>query len=95
MAPKKTVQKIVTEETAPAFTITVKIDNAVYTGTGETALQALQAVPTPSLDLISTGTVTVTHGDKTKELLFPGMQLKRLLNPYNQAVLVNDLVAGM
>lgn len=76
------------------FIITVKIDNAVYSGAGMTPLEALRSVPTPSNDLISTGTVTIEQGPKNRELLFPTMQLKRLLNPYHQEVLINDLMAG-
>ncbi len=79
----------------PEFTIVVNIDGAVFKGEGATGLEALQAVKSPTNDLISTGSVTITHGDKQKVMLFPTQQLRRLLNPYNQEILINDLVAGL
>lgn len=80
---------------SPEFIITVTINDSVYQGTGATALEALQSVPAPTNDLITTGSVRIEHGDKSKEMLFPSMQLKRLLNPYNMEVLVNDLQEGL
>lgn len=75
------------------FVITITIENVVYEGKGATALAALQAIPTP--ELITTGTLVIVHGDKKKEMLYPGQQLKRLFNPYNQDFLVNDIIFGM
>ncbi len=79
----------------PEFTVVVKIDSATFEGKGATCLEALRAIKPPTNDLISTGTVTITHGNKSKEMLFPTQQLRRLLNPYNQEVLVNDLTFGL
>ncbi len=79
----------------PEFTIIIKIDGATFTGTGATGLKALQSIVPPTNDMISTGTVTISHGDKSKEMLFPTAQLRRLLNSYNQEVLVNDLLLGL
>lgn len=97
MTTKKTPKKKVTknEEATPLFTIVIKIDQLTYEGAGATALEALQAVPTPPLDFISTGSVTVTKGDKVREMLYSTIQLKRLFNPYHQEVLAHILVEGM
>ncbi len=87
--------KAVEKEVAPEFRIVVKIDAATYEGSGATGLEALRAIVPPTNDLISTGTVTISHGDKSKEMLFPTKQLRRLLNKYNQEVLINDLLFGL
>ena len=77
------------------FVITVTIENSVYQGTGSTALEALQSVPAPLLDLISSGSVKIEHGDKSTEMFFNTMRMKRLLNPYNMEVLAYELAEGM
>ena len=77
------------------FIVTVRIENSVYQGTGATALEALQSVPAPTLDLISAGSVRIEHGDKHKEMFYATMPMKRLLNPYNMEVLINDLALGL
>ena len=77
------------------FVITVTIEQSVYQGTGSTALEALQSVPAPSLDLISSGSVRIEHGEKFKEMFFNTLRLKRLLNPYNMDSLINDLSEGL
>ncbi len=95
VAKPKTKAVKVAAPKATEFVITVKIDNAMYQGTGITALEALRAVPAPSSDLISSGSVRIEHGGKNKEMFFPTMQLRRLLNPHNMEVLINDLQEGM
>ena len=90
---KTTKSKQEPEVQEPEFTITVKIENGIYEGKSATALEALQTVPIP--ELISTGTLTISHGDKTKEMLFSGQALKRIFNPYHQELLVNDLILGL
>ena len=93
---KKKVVKVVREVNKdPLFKIVIQIDAIVYKGEGETALEALQAVPAPELDYISSGSVTVTKGDKVREMLYSTIQLKRLLNPYHQEVLAHILTEGM
>ena len=82
---------------APAdeFVITVTIESSMYQGTGTTALEALQSVPAPTLDLISTGSVRIEHGNKSKEMFFPSVQMKRLLNVYNMEFLIGELALGL
>lgn len=93
---KKTPKSVETvKKTNELFTITIKIDDATYEGTGATALEALQAVPTPPLDFISSGNVLVTKGDAKREMFYSTLQLKRLLNPYHQEVLAHILTEGM
>lgn len=92
---KKKVVKAKVETTPAEFTITIQIDAVVYKGKGATALEALQSVPTPPADYISTGSVVVTKGDVKREMLYSTMQLKRLLNPYHQEVLAHILTEGM
>jgi hypothetical protein len=89
--------KVAIEEIAsdPLFTITVQIEHMTYEGEGDTALKALQAVPVPANDLISSGSVLIEHGENYKEMFFNSVQMKRLLNPYNMEVLINDLAAGL
>ena len=85
--PKKAAKK------PDVFIIVITTEHATYKGEGATALEAMQAVPMP--ELITSSTVVITHGEATKDMLFSGMQLKRILNPYNMEVLVNELAAGM
>ena len=77
----------------PEFVFTLKIENETYVGKGATGLEALKAIHLP--ELISYGTLTVTHGDKSKEMTFSSIQLKRLFNPHHQDVLIHDLMIGM
>ena len=80
---------------APSFTITIKTDSHTFSGAGITALDAMRAVRPPSLDLIGSGSVTITRGNSMREMYYSGVQLKRLLNPDNQQVLVQELAQGM
>ena len=80
---------------ASSFFITIKSDNHAFSGVGETALDALRSVRPPSLDLIGSGSLTIVHGDKSKEMYFSGIQLKRILNPDNQQVLIQELAQGL
>ncbi len=93
----RTAKKVVeTKEVVDEFVITIKIDSRTYEGRGSTALEALRAIPAPSNDLISSGSVSISHGDKRKDdIFFPTIQLRRLLNPYNMEVLINDLALGL
>ncbi len=77
------------------FSITVSIEQSVYKGEGTTALEALQSVPAPATDLISSGLVRIAHGEKFKEMFFNSMRMRRLLNPHNMEVLINDLQDGL
>lgn len=79
----------------PKFKFVITIEDRVYTGEAATALDALQAISAPDLELISAGSVVVSHGDKGKEMFFSGIQMKRLFNPYNQEVLSSELASGM
>lgn len=91
---KETSEKVVKKvKKAPLFTIKITTEHAEYHGEGVTALDALKAVP--PIELVTSSNLVITHGDKSKEMLFSGQQLKRLLNEYNMEVLVNDLVLGM
>lgn len=83
-APKKKVD---------LFTIVITTEHGTYKGEGATALEAMQAVPIP--EIITSSTVVISHGENTKDMLYSGIQLKRLLNPYSMDVLVNELQAGM
>lgn len=89
--PKDVVSKIVDNE----FVITITIDNLSYQGTGVTALDALRAVSAPTIDLISSGSVYIEHNGKSKDMFFSTLQMRRLLNPYNMEVLINDLQEGL
>ena len=80
---------------APSFTITIKTDSHTFSGAGLTALDAMRAVRPPSLDLIGSGSVTITRGNSMREMYYSGIQLKRLLNPENQPYLVQELAQGM
>lgn len=95
---KKTIKKVVKKVAgvlSSEFVITINIENAEYVGRGATALEALQNVPAPTLDFISSGNVTITRGGKSRDMFFATMPMKRLLNPYNMEVLANDLAVGL
>ncbi len=78
---------------APLFTIKITTEHGEYDGSGATALDALKAIP--AIEVVTSSTVVITHGKESKEMVFSGQQIKRLLNPYNMEVLINDLQLGM
>lgn len=89
----KTPTKKVTKKAADLFTIVITTEHGTYKGEGATALDALKAVPMP--EIITSSTVVISHGGASKDMLYSGAQLKRLLNTYNMEVLINDLAAGL
>lgn len=93
MKKKETVHVGAKVKKAPLFTITIKTEHAQYNGEGVTALDALKAIP--AIEVVTSSELVIAHGDKRKEMLFSGQQLKRLLNEYNMEVLLNDLVLGL
>lgn len=69
--------------TESLYTIELILGDDVFTSTGVTALEALQNLERP-LKIVTKGLVVVHHGEKTKELFFMPLQLKRLFFPLGQ-----------
>ncbi len=87
--PKKSIEK------SKEFAITVKMGNDVYSGTGETALEALASMPKP-LKIMAKGVVLIEHEGKKKEILMFPLRLRRLFyNKLFQEIQVKWLVMGL
>lgn len=66
----------------------------VIDGEGETALEALQAMPIPD-KVMAKGILTITNEGKKKEILFNVQKLRRMFYPSAQPILIKWLAAGL
>ena len=90
---KSTKKKI--REASPNFSITLNVGGQVYKGKGETALDALQAIPKP-IKLMSKGTFFITDGAKKFETLMYPIRLRRLFySKLAQQIQLKTLCQGM
>jgi hypothetical protein len=95
--PTKTIKKSKTlGEVKPKFSITLRIGNDTYHGEGETALEALQAIPKPA-KMMNKGTFVMTDGvKKTNPVLMYPLRLRRLFyGKLAQAVQLKSLCLAM
>ena len=76
------------------FVFSLQYAGKKLVGKGKTPLEALRAIPVPD-KIMSKGILTITQGDKKKELLFYPAKLKRIFYANAQPVLIKDLVLGM
>ena len=85
----------VKKETASNISITLNIGGQIYVGEGETAIDALQAVPKP-VKIMAKGVFTVSDGVKKKEVLMLPFRLRRLFyNKLYQVIQLKSLCMGM
>ena len=91
---KPTKKKIV--EKPINYLVTLSIGDKVYKGKGETALEALQAIPKP-LKLSGKGVFHMTDGEKeTREILMYPLRLRRLFHgKLSQVIQLKSLCSGM
>lgn len=75
---------------APAFNITVKLGTNTLTGSGDTVLAALQAVP-PPVKITTKVILTLTDGVKSCEKLYNIPRAKRLFYPMAQYLWAKQL----
>ena len=68
------------------FTITVNTGDKVITGSGESLYEALKAL-TPPEKIVKKTIVTLSSGDKTKEILFTVPKAKRIFFPITHHIL--------
>lgn len=93
--PKKVSTEAQTEpKKQPHFSITLRIGNDVYSGEGETALEALQKIEKP-VKIFQKSVLTVREGDKSKEMLMMPVKVKRIFFPSSQPIIVKWLFAGL
>jgi len=78
----------------PNYKFHLDLCGQIFEGTGSTSLEALQAVPVP-LKITTKGTLTITHGDKSKTLILLIPKIKRLFYPNFQSVIIKHLVYGL
>lgn len=88
----KTPKKKATTPPAPQYSISLKLGDKTYEGTGATATEALGKLLKPAKMMIK-GTVVVSDGQKKKTMLLTPVQLKRLFynSPAIQAVKAKQL----
>ncbi len=88
---KKSPKKEATND----YTITMRLDTQLLSGSGPTALDALMAIEKP-FKIMSKGIVTVTKGNMRRQILMTPPQLKRLFyNKYYQAIQAKWLGQGL
>ncbi len=79
----------------PEFSVTLQLGQDLYSGAGETALEALQSLPKPDKITLS-GVLTVSQGDKKFTQRFWPARLKRLFySKLFQEIQVKYFVLGM
>ena len=88
----KKVKKIKANPTSSVETvkISIKLGNVIIEGEGLTALEALQNIPVPN-KITTKGILTISQGQKKKELLYPIPKLKRLFYPKTQPIIIKWL----
>jgi hypothetical protein len=76
------------------FKISLTLGDKVYTGKGETALDALRAIERPA-KIQTKGIFVVSQGKLKKQMLLTVPRLKRFFYPSAQPILIKQLVTGM
>lgn len=74
------------------YTLELSIGGELFTSTAPTPLEALKNLDHP-VKMITKGTITVRHGDRTKELFFMPIRMKRMFYPL--ALVANAKMLGM
>ena len=88
---KKTKKKVLsTPQKKDNFKIVIKLGNEVIKGEGATALEALRNIPVPN-KITTKGILTISQGDKKKELVYAVPKLKRLFYPNAQPIIIKYL----
>ena len=97
MIKKKNIQPIKSVAKKPKekvennlFKISIKLGNVILSGEGLTVLEAIRSIPVPN-KITTKGILTISQGDKKKELVYAVPKLKRLFYPNAQPVLVKYL----
>lgn len=88
MARPKKVKKEV--EAKPHFSISITIGKDVYTGSGETALEALRNMNRPQ-KIMQKGVVILESEGKKAEILYMPIRLKRMLYPNSDVIIAKQL----
>lgn len=79
----------------PEYSISIRLGDKTLTGTGATALEALQAIKKPD-KIVTKAIVTVSHGTLKKEILMWPVRAKRLFyNRLFQEIQCKQLVLGL
>ena len=95
VAQAKDFDKIVADaKQEPDYKFHLDLCGQVFEGTGVTALEALQAISVPQ-KITTKGTLTITHGEKTKIHILLIPKIKRLFYPNFQSVIIKQLVYGL
>ena len=90
MAKKVKKIKAVPTGIVETVKISIKLGNVIIGGEGATALEALQSIPVPN-KITTKGILTISQGQKKKELLYPIPKLKRLFYPKTQPIIIKWL----
>lgn len=80
--------------TEELFKIRVTVNGQVYEGNGETMVEAVQSVPRPS-KVSTKGIVSVQYGDKSKQMVFTPMRLRKFFQPISKHVMAKFLSYGL
>ena len=72
------------------YSIAINFDGVEWKGEGETALDALKAIPVP-VKIMQKSILTITKGEKTHKRPLTVQQARRLFYPLAQRVLAKAL----
>ena len=86
--------KIVADARQDSFKFHLDMCGVKSEGVGATALEALHALK-PPVKITTKGVLTISVGDRKKEILLSVQRLKRLFYPNFQLVNVKNLVYGL
>lgn len=84
---KKSTKKV--EE--KAFAISLLLGGITHVGKGETALEALLAIPLFPHDIFVDGVFTITHGEKKHESYMTCPKLRQLFQPLRHVLFEDQM----
>ena len=76
------------------FKIAIKLGNVLLSGEGLTALEEIRSITVPN-KITTKGILTISQGEKKKELVYTIPKLKRLFYPNAQPILIKYLAMLM
>lgn len=72
------------------YSISITFGTDIYSGTGNTALEALESMPRP-IKIVSKGLINFTDGKKSAQMMWQPQRLKRLFYPNARSFFAKQL----
>ncbi len=90
----KEFDKVIADAKQAPFKFHLNMVGEIFESEAPTALEALRKLQAPP-KLINKAVLTISQGDKVKEILLTVPKLKRLFYPNFQNILIKNLVHGL